>query len=208
MEKYGFVYIWYDKKHKRFYIGCRWGREDDGYICSSSWMKQGYKNRPGDFRRRILSRIHTNRKDLLEEEHKWLSMIPDDELGKRYYNLRKHKWGHWSTDENQRLLISEKIKNDHPKPMLGKKFSEETRHKMSLAHLGKPKTKEQVIKSSQTRTGTKRSLESRMRMSEAQKGTKKPWAGGQIGRKDTDQAKENKRRAALIREQNKRQIVF
>lgn len=28
-EKYGFVYIWFDKKHKRFYIGCRWGTEND-----------------------------------------------------------------------------------------------------------------------------------------------------------------------------------
>ena len=40
MEKYGFVYIWYDRKHKRYYIGCRWGTENDGYICSSSWMKK------------------------------------------------------------------------------------------------------------------------------------------------------------------------
>jgi len=32
MEKYGFVYLWYDKKHKRYYIGCRWGKENDGYI--------------------------------------------------------------------------------------------------------------------------------------------------------------------------------
>ena len=35
MEKYGFVYIWFDRKHKRYYIGCHWGHEDDGYVCSS-----------------------------------------------------------------------------------------------------------------------------------------------------------------------------
>lgn len=29
-EKYGFVYIWRDRKYNRYYIGCHWGREDDG----------------------------------------------------------------------------------------------------------------------------------------------------------------------------------
>lgn len=46
-EKYGFVYIWRDKKHNRYYIGCHWGTTDDGYICSSPWMKQAYKH-PGE----------------------------------------------------------------------------------------------------------------------------------------------------------------
>jgi hypothetical protein len=54
MEKYGFVYIWFDRKHKRFYIGCHWGKENDGYVCSSPWMKQAYKHRPQDFKRKIL----------------------------------------------------------------------------------------------------------------------------------------------------------
>ena len=29
MEKHGFVYIWFDRKHRRFYIGSHWGTEDD-----------------------------------------------------------------------------------------------------------------------------------------------------------------------------------
>lgn len=56
MEKYGFVYIWYDRKHKRYYIGAHWGHENDGYVCSSSWMKKAYKNRPEDFKRKILKK--------------------------------------------------------------------------------------------------------------------------------------------------------
>ena len=88
-EKYGFVYIWLDRKHKRFYIGAHWGTKDDGYICSSSWMKQAYKNRPEDFRRRILKVITTNKKDLFEEEQKFLDKIKDNELKNRYYNLSK-----------------------------------------------------------------------------------------------------------------------
>jgi hypothetical protein len=95
--KYGFVYIWYDRKHKRFYIGCHWGEETDGYICSSKWMNKSYKRRPQDFRRRIISRITTNKNDLLDEEYKWLSFIKKEELGKRYYNVRNHHSGHWST---------------------------------------------------------------------------------------------------------------
>lgn len=100
-EKYGFVYIWRDKKHARFYLGCHWGKEDDGYICSSTWMKNAYKRRPQDFKRRIIARVYTNRNDMLDEEFRWLQLIPSEELGKSYYNLNQHRNGHWSTDETK-----------------------------------------------------------------------------------------------------------
>lgn len=35
-NKYGFVYLWFDRKHKRYYVGCHWGTTEDGYVCSSS----------------------------------------------------------------------------------------------------------------------------------------------------------------------------
>lgn len=85
-EKYGFVYIWRDRKHNRFYIGCHWGKEDDGYICSSTWMRNAYRRRPQDFKRRILKKITTNKSDLFFEELRWLKMIKKEELGKKYYN--------------------------------------------------------------------------------------------------------------------------
>jgi hypothetical protein len=115
MEKYGFVYLWYDKKYKRYYIGCRWGNENDGYICSSSWMKQGYNHRKNDFKRRILSKVYTNKKDLLEEENRWLSKIKKDELGKKYYNLHNYHFNHWSTDENRSLSIKQKVSDTKKK---------------------------------------------------------------------------------------------
>lgn len=139
-EKYGFVYIWYDKKHKRYYVGCRWGNENDGYICSSPWMKRGYKIRPNDFKRRILTRIYTNKKDLLEEEYKWLNLIKNDELGKKYYNLHNHHFGHWTNDENKRLTIGEKISKSHKNdPNWGqwsknKRMTEETKEKLRNAN--------------------------------------------------------------------------
>jgi hypothetical protein len=52
--KYGFVYLWFDRKHKRYYVGAHWGKEDDGYICSSNWMRDAYKKRSQDFLREIL----------------------------------------------------------------------------------------------------------------------------------------------------------
>jgi len=154
MENYGFVYIWFDRKHKRYYIGCHWGCIDDGYVCSSSNMKSAYKRRPNDFKRKILIKIYTNKKDLLEEEYKWLSKIKKEELGKRYYNLHNYHFSHWSTDENSKLSVGEKISKSHlENPNFGKwnagKFlSEETKEKISNKLKGKPSN---YIRSKETR---------------------------------------------------------
>lgn len=127
--QYGFVYIWFDRKHTRFYIGCHWGDENDGYVCSSPWMRQAYKHRPQDFKRRTLARIYTNRKDMLEEEYRWLSMINKDELGGgRYYNLQNHHFGHWSVDDERNLStkqkLSQKAKENHSDPIWRAKYEE------------------------------------------------------------------------------------
>jgi hypothetical protein len=141
-EKYGFVYIWKDAKHKRYYIGCHWGTEDDGYICSSTWMKKGYKRRPKDFKRRIIISGITIKSILHEEEHKWLQMIKDEELGKRYYNVRNHHFNHWSTDEQKSILIKKKISSSPlrnkriSESNKGKKHSEKTKEKIRNIRIG------------------------------------------------------------------------
>lgn len=86
-EKYGFVYIWFDRKHKRYYVGCHWGTEDDGYICSSSWMLQAFRIRPNDFKRRIIKTNINSREQTYIEEQRFLNMISPEELRIRYYNL-------------------------------------------------------------------------------------------------------------------------
>lgn len=140
MQKYGFVYIWYDRKHKRYYIGCHWGLENDGYICSSSNMKSAYNRRPSDFKRKILNRIYTNKQELLEEEYRWLSKIKTEEIGKKYYNLHNHHFGHWSTDENSKLTVGQKIsasplRNQRiSEANKGKRVSEETKQKLREAN--------------------------------------------------------------------------
>lgn len=155
IEKYGFVYIWYDRKHKRFYIGSHYGTINDGYICSSSWMKQAYKHRPQDFKRRIL-KTNIERKNLLDEEYKWLQYIPNEGLGKRYYNLRNTKFEHWQHNEEKRLSIGQKISLT----TTGRKrqpHSEETKQKIREKTLGKIRTDEHKDKIRQVRLGTKQS---------------------------------------------------
>ena len=149
-EKYGFVYVWYNRVKKKFYIGCHWGTEDDGYICSSTTMRKAYRRNPRYFKRRIISRVYTNRQDLLEEEHKWLALIPDEELGKKYYNLNKHHFGHWTASPDARSVrdkISDSLKGKKRKPL-----SKEHRAKLSAIHSGKVLSEEH--KANLKKTGT------------------------------------------------------
>jgi len=134
----GFIYIWYDKKLKRYYIGSHFGTIDDGYICSSTWMKRAYKRRPQDFKRRIIFQSNISRKELFEEEQKWLNLIKLEELSKRYYNLTKSVKKLWHSDDLLRKTVGEKISL----ALKGKKFkghikSEEAKRNISLSMIGK-----------------------------------------------------------------------
>jgi hypothetical protein len=116
-NKYGFVYIWYDGKRKMYYIGSHWGTENDGYICSSNRMRDAYRRRPKDFKRRIL-KVVSDRTKLLETEYEYLSMIEENELGKKYYNLTNHKNGHWSSYPEKVKTLSEKISHKTKEAMV------------------------------------------------------------------------------------------
>lgn len=134
LVKYGFVYLWFDKKHKRYYVGSHWGNPNDGYICSSDNMWQNHRNRPQDFKRRILKRIYTNREDLLKEEQRWLDMIKPSEFGFRFYNKNAKVSGYWWVNEKTRNEISQKMKgNKHGavpcSPEKAKRISEAKRKK-------------------------------------------------------------------------------
>lgn len=108
-EKYGFVYIWRDRKHNRYYIGSHWGSVDDGYICSSKWMKHAIKRRPEDFKRRIIKTINSSRSDMYDIEEHFLLMIREEELRVKYYNLRRFA-KHWaSSNEYDKKKIEDKI---------------------------------------------------------------------------------------------------
>jgi hypothetical protein len=137
-------------------------------------MKKGFKHRPEDFKRKVLGRIYTNKKDLLEEEYKWLSKIKSEELGKKYYNLHNHHFGHWSTDTNKRLSIGQKIsaspnrKANISKANKGRKLSEETKQKLSES-VSRLMTEEHRVMLSKKCSGWQHSEEARRKISEAGK---------------------------------------
>ena len=111
MEKTGFIYLWYDRKNRRYYLGSHLGTEDDGYVCSSKWMRQSYKRRPSDFKRRILQR-NLPKQILKEEEYKWLKLIKKEELGQRYYNLTIALNGNgWEKGKTRSEETKKKISN-------------------------------------------------------------------------------------------------
>lgn len=167
MEKYGFVYIWYDNKHKRYYVGCHWGTVDDGYICSSNWMRDAYNRRPRDFKRRIL-KTKLSRKEMYIEEQKYFDMIKPEEIKVRYYNLSlssKKPWHQYPESVKtigQKISYSKKGKSTGPcspekaakisaaKKAKNRKFTEEHKQKLREAKLGKklsPEHREKVIQS-------------------------------------------------------------
>ena len=152
-EKYGFVYIWKDKKKNMFYIGCHWGDVNDKYICSSNRMRDAFRRRPLDFRRRILETNITDKSSLLEREYCWLQQIKNEELSKKYYNATNKKFGHWFETQDKSGV-------NHPR--YGKPFSEEAKKKMSESHKGQ-------IPWNKGKTGIY-SEETRKKISEAHKG--------------------------------------
>jgi hypothetical protein len=170
-DKEGFIYIWYDNWRKMYYIGCHWGTEDDGYICSSNRMRKAYRRRPQDFRRRIIQR-GLPREVLLEEEFKWLSLIPKEQLGTKYYNLSTRHFGHWSSNPETRLTVGQKIsaspnRNENiGKAHKGRIISEETRQKISIS-VSKTMTEEHRKLLSDRVKGFKHTEEARKKISEA-----------------------------------------
>jgi hypothetical protein len=142
MENYGFVYIWLDRKHKRYYIGSHWGTENDGYVCSSTWMNRAYKRRPNSFKRKIIRKF-VDRKQMLQEERRIINMIKPSEIGTKYYNLRLGASDGWHTfDDEKKLTVAQRISAvkkanfDKKRKETGQAFSHEHIKKLSHAKLG------------------------------------------------------------------------
>ena len=179
MEKYGFVYIWYDRKHKRYYIGSHWGTKEDGYLCSSNWMRGAYKRRPEDFKRRVIEIIGTDRKELYVREQYWLSMIKDEEIRHKYFNLTKSVKDPWYQHPDKVFSIGQKISKSKTGKSNGP-HSEATKLKMSQAKKGAKFSLEHREKLRQAKLGKKQSEEQKSKRSES---LKLAWASGNRARK-------------------------
>lgn len=186
MVKYGFVYVWYDKFRKMYYIGSHWGSETDGYICSSNRMRDAYRRRPHDFKRRVIC-LCSNKQLLLEEENRYLTMASIKNKQK-YYNIKFNVFGHWSSKDNSKT-IGQKISDSHKKNpnwgqwSKGKIVSEETKEKLRQHNLGKKHTEEtkqkcrsykhteeSKLKISETGRGRQHTEETKKRLSDFHKG--------------------------------------
>jgi hypothetical protein len=221
--KYGFVYIWRDRKYKRYYIGGHWGREDDGYICGSVWMLKAYRKRPQDFKRRVLFKCN-DKTVLWYKEYQYLSLIKEENLGEKYYNVSCFHYHETSSMKGKHL--SEESKKKISKALKGKPrkpFTAETIEKIRLANIGKnnhnfgkhasEKTREKMSKShageNNINFGKHASEKTREKMSIAKKGKccsdqhkhniSKSLLGNSYrkGKKDSDITKEKKRLARL-----------
>ena len=183
-QYFGFIYIWRDRKHNKYYIGSHKGQIDDGYVCSSKSMKQAYKRRPEDFKRRILEYITPEERSA--RELYWLSMIAEDELGKKYYNLAKHvalEWfeaskAHWRDPEarakhvesmsrawtpERRAAHAAKMKNKWSDPSFRSKIDRSESNRKAWARDDGSRKAKHVERS----TGYRHSEETRARMREA-----------------------------------------
>lgn len=223
IEESGFVYIWRDRKYNRYYIGCHWGKEDDGYVCSSTWMKNSYIRRPTDFKRRILTRVDSTRKALLEAEGNWLALIKPEEIKVRYYNLVTSRFNHWTANEEtykttrEKVSLANKGKHTGPRdPEIGRKiskakkqafekrreetgsaFTEEHKANMSAARMGIPQTEESNRKRSDTlKSGFESGRLVRRTGHVLSEEHKAKIAKAGVGRKDTEQTTEKRSQGA------------
>ncbi len=203
--KYGFVYIWRDRKYNRYYIGSHWGREDDGYICSSPWMKISYQNRPLDFKRRIIEKNIKDRKELFEKELYWLSMIKPNEVkplntNPKYYNLNIRNNEHWLKYPDKIKSIGQKISAKKTGISTGP-CSEEKRQKIREATTGVKKTytEESYQRLVDTHKGSKHTQEWKdangIRMADQ-------WASGKRKGKEFQTEESNRKRSEAMKGRN------
>lgn len=169
----GFVYIWYDKETKRYYIGSHWGSENDGYICSSDSMREAYRRRSTDFRRKILAKITTNHLELLVTEQRWLDMIKPYEFGRKYYNINSKvgNWAWWMNEETKQQVIEKMKGNKNGCGNKNKPLTEQRKQNISKSKIGKknPKSSKTLKEKYQNgyisfHKGRKRSEETKQKM--------------------------------------------
>lgn len=114
----GFIYLWYDRARKMFYVGSHKGEDDDSYICSSKHMLKEYRKRPQDFKRRIIERCSNDK--LLEREQCWLNLIKVKELYYyecKYYNVKRFAAGGNTLEHHpdREKIIKARYGNKHSK---------------------------------------------------------------------------------------------
>ena len=140
-------------------------------------MRREYKERPSDFRRRILK--IGSKKEMIKLERKLL-ISRRNQFGKRYYNLivsAENGFPEW-TDEMKKaksLSLKGKKKSEETIRKMSQPRSEEHKRNLSKAHLGIKHTTATRLKMSKSMTGIKKGPQSEERKRKASEWMKEYW---------------------------------
>jgi hypothetical protein len=195
-----FVYKWTQLSTGMWYIGSRSSKNchpNDGYICSSKFVKPLIEANPNDWLRQIL--MYSNNVSKIRELEAYTLQDLNAKHNPMSYNQHNNDGNFFPLDghsDDTKRKISERTKgktisDEHRRRIteawknksleerqkitekLKKRiFSEETRHKMSESNKGKVLSEEHRRKLSETKKGVPVSKEHRRKLSEAKKGRK------------------------------------
>lgn len=123
MKYYGFVYLWFDIKNKRYIIGSHHGSLNDNYTTTTGgvYVKNIFKKRPDTMKRRVLEYNTTidDYRYTQQLEQKWLDKRPNICDNNRYYNMKNwatggvdisiprtkpEEWRQWKSDHNKQRV--------------------------------------------------------------------------------------------------------
>ena len=211
-----FVYIWHDLGNQKYYIGSHKGSQDDGYVCSSKTVLGEYKERPRDFFRKIVA--EGPYEEIVELETEMLIKV-NAKHNPLYYNMHNGdgkfcQSGPLTEATKAKISLANKGKRrpNISAAQMGRRFSKEAKHKMSLSHMGKiPWNKglkgvqipseETRLKMSLLRRGVPRSAETKAKISIARLGKSRPefsteWKSNMSIAQKNRQSREKNERAA------------
>jgi hypothetical protein len=67
IDYFGFIYHWYNRVEKKFYLGSHFGSEGGGYSGSGTDFIPAYAAHPEDFKRRVLQYCNVDDADFLRK---------------------------------------------------------------------------------------------------------------------------------------------
>lgn len=112
---YGFVYLWFDTKRKRFIIGSHHGAIDDGYTTSSGgiYVKRIFNVRPETMKRRIIqyNTVSDDYKVTQQLEQYWLNLRPNIINNVKYYNCKNYVRGGFDRSVKRTKPLSWRIQH-------------------------------------------------------------------------------------------------
>jgi group I intron endonuclease len=172
----GYIYLLIDNRNGKKYIGKHVGTDKNYFTGGIIPNKIAQKHGKDVFSKIILENNITDNDELSLKEIFYIEKYDTFNNG---YNLSKGGDGgnSWTLKKTKDELV--KISNIKKEKNLGRKFSEETLKKMSIAKKGKPLTEEHKKNISKSQSGVnhpwygrKHSMETKLKISQTRKGTK------------------------------------